>query len=626
MGVPYLNRPVFSDRWLRTPLVLQTSAGVWSASSIATVEGHGAASHPMRLASGNLTMRDEADAVSYWNQRKQRNVAGAGERTLPQEVQSEMREISKGGQPNMLARCVEQALANPYSGTVEMNQAMGYVALSTVGPHYLNISLLAGLLTETSQGWLRATQAGRALAAGGTTHFTGVWNALLSLPVYRRYLEYKILTIKERNRARSAVEFQQIETAAYEAFPAFRNRAVSIQQMLALDDLNPDRAIAVLRSPPTLEPVGWEALHAWMSAHGLGPQRVHLSRAREIAQALAQAASIPLTVSSEWLEPAQLLALLLLIAARQRGQGVMLAAGVGAGRSGSSVLARAVDVLRRSGLDIRLEQRSYGPVATLIPAITLRIASAAALNRLMEIGSTDLAEVIHLVVTTLNATLCVGLDGEVRGAIAPAELASRLDAAGYDGAGAFTSAAAADEIAAAESALLVGAPLPLASDLPLLGCDYRFLREAVAGRGARGWRGGVAALLSEWSVQQRRPPVDELAVNPHLALLYLIVADMDERTHAIRRHDMGWLVPDTPLATALDDRLRALGYEVWDEGYCADAQRMRALGDALVEQGLSVGVLTPSDDPAFPLGAPTRYGYYDAVELLAVEPTRRPER
>ena len=585
--------------------------------------------------------RDAGDAVSYQNQRKQRKVVGAGEQHLPQEARDAMRIVSKGGQPAMLARCVAQTLSDPYSDVTAMNAAMGYVANSSVGPHYLNTAVLAGLLTETRHGWPRPTRAGRLLALGAVAETqagdhgdhgdhgeAAIWDALLTLPAYRRYLEYKILTIAQRNRQHSEAQQRDVLERTYAAFPAFRVRAESVEQMLALDELTPGRAVTVLRNPPTLEPLGWEAVDHWMKAQNLGPGRSELSRAEEIAATLARAANLPLTVRSEWLEPAQLLALLLLIAARQRGQGVTLSGKADGKAGGAQVIARAVEALRQCGLDIRSEQRGQMAVAALIPAINLRIASVEALDALMTIGAPDVAPVARTVAASLRAELRVGLDDEARAEIAPGELGNRCAEATFAGVGEFVGAAAADEMLPVVSRIIVGAPLPLASDLSRLGQEYRFLGEAMRGHGVRGWRGGVAALLSPWSVQPQQPqraPVEELADNPHLALLYLIAADMGDRAPALKRRDSGWYLGEAPLVHALDARLRALSYAVWDEGYRADERRAQTLGVALVEQGLRLGVLTASSDPTFPLEAPSAYGYYEAIDLLNVTPARRRE-
>ncbi|MGH2501115.1 MAG: hypothetical protein ACRDID_01230 [Ktedonobacterales bacterium] len=127
-------------------------------------------------------------------------------------------------------------------------------------------------------------------------------------------------------------------------------------------------------------------------------------------------------------------------------------------------------------------------------------------------------------------------------------------------------------------------------------------------------------------MERRGAPTDELAINPHLALLYLIVADMGDQIASVTRRNAGWYLADIPLAPALDAHLRGLGYAVWDAGYRGDEQRTHALGAALVEQGLRIGALTASDDPAFPLEAPSAYGYYEAVDLLAVAPAGRSAR
>ncbi|MGH2501114.1 MAG: hypothetical protein ACRDID_01225, partial [Ktedonobacterales bacterium] len=419
--------------------------------------------------------------------------AGAGERSLAQEAQNAMRSISSGGQPDQLVCCVAQALVNPYSDPAQMNQAMGYVPRSAPGSHYLHTAILTGLLAETRLGWLRPTAAGRTLAAdaaAGHGVWDGVWDALLTLPAYRRYLEYKILLLVERNRSRTASEVEQIETAAWKAFPAFERRTAVIREMLALDTLPSGHAVTNLRDAPTLEPIGREALRHWQDAQGLGRQRKAISRAGEIAQTLAHAARLPLGVSSEWLEPAQLLALLLLVAARQRGQGIALA-----GASARGTLARAVERLRMCGIDIRVEQRAQGSVATLIPAVALRLASVAAVDALLGVGAAELADLARVVVATVRAGAHVGLDGEERGETAPAELANRCAEVASAGVGEFVGAAAADELLPVASSITLGGPLPLASDLPKLGRSYRFLTEATQGRGKHGWRGGVAALL-----------------------------------------------------------------------------------------------------------------------------------
>ena len=625
MSVLHFNWQSFSDRWLRERLSQRDEER-------ATVERRDtpAVAGARKKASARAAQPD-GDGVSYGRRRKRNRVADAGEHPQPQEVQSEMRTISKGGQPGKLIRCVAQALANPYSSLPDMNRAIGYAPNSQTGPHYLSTSILTSLLNVTSQGWLRPTLAGRTLvyageseAHEGPVEYGGVWNALVSLPAYRRYLEYKILTITQRNRSRSDARAREVESAVCEAFPAFRGRATSLQQMLRLDDMTPGRAVTALRDPPTLEPMGWEAVHAWLNAQGHGHSRSDLSRAEEIARTLARAARIPLMVRGEWLEPAQLLALLLLIAARQHGQGVAL--GTGASRGGSGALSRAVESLRRCGLDIRVETRGQGDVAALVPAITLHIDSVAALDALSGIGAPELAESIRPVTIAVQEALHAGLDGEERGAVIPAELASRYCDTGLTGVGEFVSAAAVDEMTPLVSTIIVGGPLPLASDLPLLGRPYRFFDEAMGGLGRPGWRGGVAALLSDWADRRQGAPTDALAVNPHLALLYLIVAHLDERGPTLKRRDAGWFLGDDPLVTALDARLRGLGYEVWDEGYCADVGRVHARGAALVELGLRVGVWSVSGDPALPLDAPSSYGYYQAADLLAVQPARRTAR
>lgn len=589
---------------------------------ISIIEG---SDQPVQLAS---------DTLSYRNRRPQRGAAGEGERILTQqEVPGTMRKITKGGQPVMVARCVGQALANPYSNGAAMNEAMGYTAGSDVGPHYLNMAILTGLLTETPQGWPRPTQAGRELVARDSgagedddADKNGVWDALLSLPAYRRFLEYKALTLAQRNRPYYLNIASQIEAAVYDAFPDFRQRAVSLQEMLQFDERTPSQTVTAMRKPPTLEPISAGTLSSWAAAQRLGSGRTDVTRATEIGRTLALAERIPLTVRSEWLTiPGQLLALLLLIAARQQRQGIVVARG--AGRSGATMLREAVDSLRLCGLDIRYEQRGEALIALLIPAVTLRIASLDALDALegMSAAVAQVDQVARVVVAAAKAGLREGMDGEMRGEVAPADLATRCAEARFDGLGEFASAHAADDVPLVESAIRIGPPLPLATDLPPLGRDYRFLTDAIHSH-ARGRRGQVAVLLSEWLTQQRQPPEEALNVNPHLSLLYLVAADSDHRADMLSRRGAGWYFANMPLVRALDDRLRGLGYDVWDEAYHDDELRMHALGAALVEQGLSVGALRHSDNPGAPLEAPATWGYYEAIDLLDVEPARRRRR
>ena len=91
----------------------------------------------------------------------------------------------------------------------------------------------------------------------------------------------------------------------------------------------------------------------------------------------------------------------------------------------------------------------------------------------------------------------------------------------------------------------------------------------------------------------------------------------------LSRRDGDWYFAGTPLVQALDDRLRGLGFAVWDEAYADDEPRQHALGAALVEQGLSLGVLEASENSAALLEAPASYGYYGAVELLEAQPLSR---
>ena len=585
------------------------------------------------------TVQRADDTLSYGSQRRRNNRTqrtqrnqrdDAGERALAQEEPGTMRQITKGSHPANIARCVAQALANPYSDSATMNAAMGYVATSQTGPHYVNMAIVTGLLAETPQGWFRPTESGRALLAGGAgaandaVNEAGVWDALLSLPAYRHYLEYKALTLAQRHHTRAPAIARQIEDATREAFPGFHARAVSLQQMLGFDDLTAEQAVGALRKPPMLEPIATESLLAWSLAQGVGREgRSHLSRAAEIGGLLARAQRISLTVLSEWLtDPAWLLALLLLIAARQQGQGVVVARDAGRNGNGATPLSQATDALRLRGLDIRYERRGETLIATLVPAITLCIVAQSDLDALEAMRGVEMAALARVVVAAARADLREGVDGETRGAIAPADLAARCVEARFDGPGEFASAHAADDAPPVESRVVVGPLPPLASDPPLLGRDYRFFADATQAM-ARRRPGAVAALLSEWLTAQRREPQQAVNVNPHLALLYLIAADLDHRAEMLSRRDGDWYFAGTPLVQALDDRLRGLGFAVWDEAYADDEPRQHALGAALVEQGLSLGVLEASENSAALLEAPASYGYYGAVELLEAQPLSR---
>lgn len=581
---------------------------------------YGLSDADVSIIEGQATTAAGEDVVPSENQDKRRAATAPGGSSLTLEVESAMRTVAKGGQPEHVITCIERSLENPYSDVADMNAAMGYIRASQTGPHYLNITELTGLLDQTPREDFRPTASGRALYVAFRHDHRAIWRALLGLPAYRRYLESQVLSLFISYRPRNAQLAAQLEAATYEVFPAFRSRAESLRSAFRLEEHGADRALDILRNPAALEPVAWEALRGWAGAQGLGSGKSELTRIAEIAGTLADAAEIPLHLDAEWLRSVELLAVLLLVAARRRGQGVIIS------RFGTGMLTPAVENLRRGGVDIRLETRGGAQVAALVPAVSLRIRDARALMTMLDATrSSTLAASAALVSKALGSQMQTGADGMERAYVNLDELALRC---GYELSGEIgelVGHSAADEMPQVASSVTIGSPAPLASDLGRAGAGYRFLDEAV--RVSRGsGRPGIAVLLTDWLLEHEAPPRDLLAINPHLALLYLIAADVGAHAELLSRHDSGWYLQGAPLISALDDRLRRLGYEVWDERYRDREELVAALGLRLVEQGLRSGVLEPGDGSASPLEAPSSYGYYDASELLTVEPAGRPTR
>lgn len=531
-----------------------------------------------------------------------------------------MRTVAKGGQPEHIITCIKRSLENPYGDIADMNAAMGYIPTSQTGPHYLNMTELAGLLDETPHQHFRPTAAGRAMYLATRKDDHAIWRALLGVPAYRRYLELELLSLFISYRGHNAQLASQLEAAAYEAFPGLRSRAESLRSAFGLNGQSAERALDLLRNPAALEPVAWEALRGWAGAQGLGPGKSELTRAAEIAATLASATEIPLHLDAEWLRPVELLAVLLLVAARRRGQGIVIS------RFGSGMLAGAVETLRRGGVDIRVEARGAARTAALVPAVSLRMRDARAVMTMPDaVRTSTLAASAAVVAEGLGNQMWKGAGGLERAHVNLDDLALRCSLELSGEIGEFVGHAAVEEMLQVASSVTIGLPIPLASDLQRHGVRYRFLDEAMhVTRGAD--RPGIAVLLSDWLLEREAPPRDLLAIHPHLSLLYLIAADVGAQADLLARRESGWYLDGRPLVAALDERLRRLGYEVWDERYRDRDELMAGLGVRLVEQGMRGGVLEPGDGGTAPLEAPSAYGYYDASELLTVEPAGRPAR
>ena len=215
-------------------------------------------------------------------------------------------------------------------------------------------------------------------------------------------------------------------------------------------------------------------------------------------------------------------------------------------------------------------------------------------------------------------------DGLARGALDLDQLAQACLGDLRDVLGEPAAHPAATEWIESPSRVTIGPPLPLPTDLSRLGQEYTFLEEAARVRAGRA-RPGVAVLLTEWLLECEDPPDALLASNPHLALLYLIAADIGSQADLLGRGAAGWTLDGAPLVAALDDRLRALGYEVWDERYAGNAAALGALGQRLVEHGLRAGILRTGGMGGL-LDAPDSRWYFKAIELLAVAPVGRSMR
>lgn len=525
--------------------------------------------------------------------------------------------VTKIAHPGLIVTCVEQTLANPYSQVSEMIQAMNYARYSQSGRQHLALSQLTGLLEPFPPSWLRPTLAGRELLAQSRAAPERIWLTLMALSGYRRHLEYELLGLLKTNQRRNAGLGEQVQRLIDAAFPAFRARAAHIEQRLPRAE-SPGEALRWRRErDDALEGLAPAALSDLAYAQGFSEGKSDMTRATEIAAALAQAASIPLHLDTARLMKNQFLVLLLMAAARQREQGVVIS------QSAPGPLAQVVYELQNIGVDIRIEERGTLQVAALVPAVALRQGEW---DRLLSIQHALDDPILHTVEEiaweVIRAQVAMGADGQARGGVALEDLARAFTHSLTDGIGEFVGHSAADAMEPVASSLTIGGPLPLASDLPRVGRPYRFLDEAVQARERR-TRPGVAVLLSRWLLEQDAAQESLLAIHPHLALLYVIAADAGGLADLLARSQGGWYLAGEPLVTALDARLRGLGYDVWDEGYQGQRETIHELGRLLVEQGWRCRVLDPAPAEATSLSAPTSYGYYDAMNLLTAPTTSR---
>lgn len=537
--------------------------------------------------------------------------------------------LTRTGYPHFTLNCIEQALTNPYSHFAEMNQAMGYVPQSMRGRAYITLSQLAGLLEELYQErsysyWLRPAKAGRTLIKQARTQESALWQALLVLPAYRRYLEYELLWLLLSNQQRNAGLGSQVQRLINNTYPAFSSRAEGLCNQLSL--LGQPLEIIRKRLAPefSFEKIAPGALSDLATAQGLLSGKSDLTRASEIASVLAKSATTPLYIDIAWLRKGQILTLLLLAAARQHERGVIISQGQ------PTRLAQVVAELQGAGLDIRIEQRGALQIAALVSPVSLHTNDwtifrlrARERNSLDPIQAISDDETLYALEEAtwegIRATINVGIDGQSRGNMALDELGQVFSQRMSNGPGEFSGHSAVDEMLPIPSTLTIGSSLPLASDLPRLDRSYRFFDEAVEVQ-QRQTTPSTAILLSLWLLRQQEVPELLLAIHPHLALLYLIVADTGTQAELLKWHEERWYLEGKPLILALDDRLRALGYEVWDEGYAGHDDLIHTFGQSLVEQGLRSGVLEPGEAGPASLEAPSSYGYYEASVLL-VPPT-----
>lgn len=533
--------------------------------------------------------------------------------------------VIRVGYPRFVLQCIEQALANPYSRLGEMNRAIGYVPHSPRGRDYIILSKLAWLLEELGQEnsysyWLRPTKAGRTQVKQARTQERALWDALLALPAYRRHVEYELLWLLLSNQIRNPNLGAQVQRSINDAFPGFQARAASLSNQLSLTRQPIEIIRRRLAPEGSLERISPGALSALAVAQSLANGKSDLTRAAEIADVLAHAASIPIHIDAAWLRREQFLTLLLLAAARQQEQGVIIDLGQ------QTPLSQAIAELQSAGLDIRIEQRGTQQVAALVSPISLHTTDwntfrlRASTRNGHDLNQTaadsekfDALEAVAW--EAISANIATGADGQSRGQVPFEELAQMLSQRLTNGVGEFSGHSAVEEMQPVASTLTIGGSLPLASDLLRQGRSYRFLDEAIEAQ-QRQTASSIAVLLSSWLLEQQSAPESLLAIHPHLALLYLIVADTGAQAELLAQRDKRWYLEGRPLVLALDDRLRALGYEVWDEGYTGRDDVIHAYGQSLVEQGLRCGVLEPGEAGSASLEAPSSYGYYEASGLL----------
>jgi hypothetical protein len=606
-----------------------------SAAEIAIVEGDTTSPAPKgNLAAAGAGGRSDAESTAGRRRGTRRAPQSDDQDRMAQEAEGDMRTVTKGSQPQNIVTCLDLALERPYCAQGDMNRAMGYVEGSATGPHYVALAWLAGLLDEQPvKCWLRPTAAGRAAVRaskagalgartvsdgmGDAARMEALWDALLGLPAYQRYLLNQFLDILVTARAHRDTQLAtRIEELAYDLCPSLRERVDLISERLGPHGL----AVGVARTrllaqQSTLEPLDFAPLRAWAAIQGCGPEKSDFTRTERIALLLARAAQRPLRLDAAWLKPSQVQVAILLATTRERQLGCVI------GHGEADALVGAAAALARGGVDLRIERRGGDVVAALAQPVAIHVRDMRAIEEMArQARGTPLEPSAALIADTLRRQVRSGADGVARGALDLEELGQACLSELRDHVGEPATHPAATEAAGSSSQVIIGPPLPLPSDLPRLGLEYHFLDEAMRVR-ARREAPGVAALLTNWLTQQEGSAETLLALSPHLALLYLVAADTGAQAELLGRGPVGWTLDGVPLVTALDARLRGLGYEVWDERYADNAQELRALGEALVEQGLRTGVLRTGRDA--PLDAPDSRWYFKAIDLLAVMPAGR---
>lgn len=465
--------------------------------------------------------------------------------------------------PEKLSSLLAATLAHSWTSSSDVNAALGFAPGSPHGAEYLELGLLGGLLApgrvegRASQEIARPTLLGRAWWAREQDADTRARSFLLTLPPYRAHL---------RTKGEAAL---------------LRERALPEQN-------------------------GGMLLNAELTA--AWDDRLGLLSGVESAAALDETGAL---VATSRLPGPVLTLLCLLLMAQSNGLGIALSIAEASGLVGA---AEAAERLRQLGINVSWD--AAGRVA-LNEQVDLAVISSTSVEERLRAQGEPLA--------TALASVWVAVQQRAW-PVHPSK-ASDLYAEAIGASGALFHSLLtpppekSDQAARFVDGHLFPCPfLALAADWGLLPAEkaaapFAFLSHAdqhIRDRAVL----PVAICLNRELLAQMWDARRALAANAHLALLTIAASDLGGLADRFSLSAQGHFFNGRPLIAQLDALLRGLGYAVWDEAYCQDAQAQGVLGRELVALGERLGLLQQAGaglEADTPLAREVYYSAYDVL-------------